>query len=191
MHKLSLSLSLSFSLAVCDAKYAENEILNPHARSLLLFSPVILASRLFSFNELRSLMPLNAASNFEYDEKILISSEVSRYELQSKYFRSISCVIFYRSKTASDNKQRTYVVVGFIGIYEKVLAAAFYVFNVTRNIFISDKIKKKKDYTYEEFLREKRRSLHFGSVYVEETRYGEQHAIVKLPQWKSSFICLL
>lgn len=110
--------SLSLSLAVCDAKYAENEILNPHARSLL-FSPAILASRLFSFNELRSLMPLNAASNFEYDDEILISSEVSGHELQSKYFRSITCIIFYRSKTASDNKRRAYVVVGFIGIYER------------------------------------------------------------------------
>lgn len=68
------------------------------------------------------------------------------------------------------------------GACKKVLSAAFYVFNVAPNIFISDKIKKKKDYTYQEFLREKKGGQHFVSVYVEETRYGEQHAIVKLPQ---------
>lgn len=42
------------------------------------------------------------------------------------------------------------------GACRKVLSAAFHVFNVARNIFISDKIKKKKDYAYQEFLREKK-----------------------------------
>lgn len=44
------------------------------------------------------------------------------------------------------------------GACRKALSAAFYVFNVARNIFISDKIKKKKDYAYQEFLREKKES---------------------------------